>query len=98
MRKPNRLHPGGVPDGVAGTRLGPLRSPPILGFAIRWYRCAQPPANRYQASGLNQRSDGGPWYIPVKDEYPNGGYEVNVAFCEPGIDDVLTEGMKRILS
>ncbi len=41
--------------------------------------------------------DGGPWYIPVKEEYPHGGYEVSVAFCEPEIDDVLTEGMKRIL-
>jgi hypothetical protein len=41
--------------------------------------------------------DGGPWYIPVKEEYPNGGYEVSVAFCEPEIDDVLTEGMQRIL-
>ena len=41
--------------------------------------------------------DGGPWYIPVKGEYPNGGYEVSVAFCEPEIDDVLTEGTKRIL-
>lgn len=42
--------------------------------------------------------DGGPWYIPVKEEYPNGGYEVSVAFCEPEIDDVLTEGMTRILA
>lgn len=42
--------------------------------------------------------DGGPWYIPVKEEYPNGGYEVSVAFCEPEVDDLLTEGMKRILA
>lgn len=42
--------------------------------------------------------DGGPWYIPVKEEYPNGGYEVSVAFCEPEIDDVLTAGMQQILS
>jgi hypothetical protein len=42
--------------------------------------------------------DGGPWYIPVKEEYPNGGYEVSVAFCEPEVDDILTEGMKRILA
>ena len=41
--------------------------------------------------------DGGPWYIPVKEEYPNGGYEVSVAFCEPDIDDAMTEGMRRIL-
>jgi hypothetical protein len=41
--------------------------------------------------------DGGPWYIPVKEEYPNGGYEVSVAFCDPGVDDVLTEGMRKLL-
>ena len=41
--------------------------------------------------------DGGPWYIPVKEEYPNGGYEVSVAFCEPEVDDILTEGIQRIL-
>lgn len=42
--------------------------------------------------------DGGPWYIPTKEEYPAGGYEVSVAFCEPDVDDVLTAGMKAILS
>lgn len=41
--------------------------------------------------------DGGPWYIPIKDEYPNGGYEVSVAFCEPAIDDLLTQGMENLL-
>ncbi len=41
--------------------------------------------------------DGGPWYIPVKEEYPNGGYEVSVAFSDPSIDDVLTEGMRALL-
>jgi hypothetical protein len=42
--------------------------------------------------------DGGPWYIPVKEEYPHSGYEVSVAFCAPPIDDVLTEGMRALLS
>jgi hypothetical protein len=41
--------------------------------------------------------DGGPWYIPVKEEYSCGGYEVSVAFCESDVDDILTDGMKRIL-
>jgi len=41
--------------------------------------------------------DGGPWYLPVKDEYPHGGYEVSVAFCDPGIDDLLTEGMRHVI-
>jgi len=42
--------------------------------------------------------DGGTWYIPVKEEYPHGGYEVSVAFCDPEIDSLLTTGMKRILA
>lgn len=42
--------------------------------------------------------DGGPWYIPVKEEYPNGGYEVSVAFCDPEVDPVLTEGMRSLLA
>ena len=42
--------------------------------------------------------DGGTWYIPVKEEYPNGGYEVSVAFCAPEIDSLLTTGMERILA
>ena len=42
--------------------------------------------------------DGGPWYIPTKEEYPNGGYEVSVAFADPAIDDALTEGMKKLLA
>jgi hypothetical protein len=41
--------------------------------------------------------DGGPWYIPVKEEYPNGGYEVSVAFSDPSIDTALTEGMQALL-
>jgi hypothetical protein len=42
--------------------------------------------------------DGGPWYIPVREEYPHGGYEVSVAFCDPGVDTVLTQGMKTLLA
>lgn len=41
--------------------------------------------------------DGGPWYIPVKEEYPNGGYEVSVAFCDPEIDDLMATAMRQIL-
>lgn len=41
--------------------------------------------------------DGGPWYIPVKEEYPAGGYEVSVAFCEDDIDSQLTKGMQALI-
>jgi hypothetical protein len=40
--------------------------------------------------------DGGPWYIPVREAYPQGGYEVSVAFCNPEMDDVLTGGVRQL--
>jgi hypothetical protein len=42
--------------------------------------------------------DGGPWYIPVKEAYPQGGYEVSVANCSDAVDDILTRGMKELLA
>ena len=41
--------------------------------------------------------DGGPWYIPTEKAYPQGGYEVTVAFCDPAIDAILTGGIERLL-
>ncbi len=41
--------------------------------------------------------DGGPWYIPVKEEYPKGGYEVSVANCSDAVDDLLTRGIRDLL-
>jgi hypothetical protein len=41
--------------------------------------------------------DGGPWYIPTREEYANGGYEVSVAFCDPEVDGILTRGMGSLL-
>ena len=40
--------------------------------------------------------DGGPWYIPTRAAYPQGGYEVSVAFCDPSVDDVLSKGVKLL--
>lgn len=42
--------------------------------------------------------DGGPWYIPTADAYPQGGYAVGVAWCDPAIDSILSGGIKRLLS
>ncbi len=41
--------------------------------------------------------DGGPWYVPTRDAYPQGGYEVSVAFCGPKVDDVLTRGIASLV-
>ncbi|QDU79278.1 hypothetical protein Pla110_09840 [Polystyrenella longa] len=41
--------------------------------------------------------DGGPWYIPTAEAYPQGGYEVSVAFCEPTMDPMLMDGIGKLL-
>ncbi|MFN9717452.1 MAG: hypothetical protein ACK58L_02090 [Planctomycetota bacterium] len=40
--------------------------------------------------------DGGSWYIPTKEAYPGGGYEVSVAFSEPMIDDEITGAIRSL--
>jgi len=41
--------------------------------------------------------DGGPWYIPTAEAYPQGGYAVSVAFCSPEMDGMLSDGIQRLL-
>jgi len=41
--------------------------------------------------------DGGPWYIPTAEAYPQGGYAVSVAWCDPAIDGILTNGIYNLL-
>lgn len=41
--------------------------------------------------------DGGMWYVPVRPEYPKGGFELGVAFCAPSVDDTLTQGIRQLL-
>ena len=41
--------------------------------------------------------DDGPFYIPTREEYPNGGYEVGVAFSADGVDRILTEAIRELL-
>ena len=41
--------------------------------------------------------DDGPWYIPAREEYGKGGYELNVAFCDPEIDPMLTAAISALL-
>lgn len=42
--------------------------------------------------------DGGAWYIPTQDAFPQGGYEVTVANCAPETDDRMTSGIRQLLS
>lgn len=41
--------------------------------------------------------DGGPWYVPTAESYPQGGYEVSVAWCAAGVDAVWRQGIRSLL-
>lgn len=41
--------------------------------------------------------DGGTWYIPTKEAFPQGGYEVSVANSAPSMDDALSAGIRDLL-
>jgi hypothetical protein len=58
-------------------------------------RAQQMQPNRFIATAAY--GDGGPWYIPVKEEYPKGGYEVSVANCSDAADGIITEGLRKLL-
>ncbi|MBL9210427.1 MAG: hypothetical protein JNL92_08150 [Opitutaceae bacterium] len=42
--------------------------------------------------------DDGLWYVPTRDEYPAGGYEVSVAFCTDEVDALMTDAIRRLLA
>jgi hypothetical protein len=42
--------------------------------------------------------DDGLWYVPTKEEYPAGGYEVSVAFSRDEIDPIMTDALRRLLA
>lgn len=42
--------------------------------------------------------DGGPWYIPTQNAYPQGGYAVSVAWCAPEMDQILSSRIQSLLN
>ena len=42
--------------------------------------------------------DGGPWYIPVREEYDKGGYELTSAYCDSSIDEQLSSAIRGLLA
>ena len=68
---------------------------PAESFVEYQLRAQKLAAERFVATAAY--GDGGPWYIPTKEEYPKKGYEVSVAHCAPTVDDLLTAGMRKLL-
>jgi hypothetical protein len=69
---------------------------PAESFLEYQLHAEQQAADRFVA--VAAYGDGGPWYIPTEEAYPQGGYEVGVAFCDPPVDPMLRGGIDRLLA
>jgi len=56
-----------------------------------WAQQASP--SRFVATAAY--GDGGMWYIPTEAAFPQGGYEVSVAFGAPASEQLLKEGLRQ---
>lgn len=88
----------GVPVVLSALHLGDiaLLHLPAESFLEYQLRAQQIAAKKFVATAAY--GDGGPWYIPVKEAYPQGGYEVSVAHCSDAVDDVLSRGIRELLT
>ena len=68
---------------------------PAEAFLEYQLRAQQMQPDRFVATAAY--GDGGPWYIPIKNAYPQGGYEVSVANCSNAVDEILTRGILEVL-
>jgi hypothetical protein len=69
---------------------------PAESFVEYQLRAQATTADRFVACAAY--GDGGPWYIPTEEAYPQGGYAVGVAWCDPQIDGILTGGIQALLA
>jgi hypothetical protein len=67
---------------------------PAESFIEYQLRAQELHADRFVATAAY--GDGGTWYVPTKEAYLQGGYEVSVAFSEPEIDDEISAAMKQL--
>ena len=89
----------GVPLVLSGLRLNDLSILHLPGEMFVEYQLrAQAMRPGQHPVAVAAYGDGGPWYIPTKEEYPAGGYEVSAAFCRDEIDDQMTAAIRRLLS
>jgi hypothetical protein len=77
---------------IGGHSLLHLPAESFVGYQLRAQELAE---GRFVATAAY--GDGGPWYVPLKADYPKGGYEVGVANCADSIEASLVSGIRDLL-
>jgi hypothetical protein len=68
---------------------------PAESFVEYQLRAQELAPNRFVATAAY--GDGGTWYIPTKEAFPQGGYEVTVANSALSMDPLMTEGIRQLV-
>ncbi len=92
-----KRRPPDQPIVISALHLGPVRILHLPGEAFVEYQLRAQQIRPECFVAVAAYGDGGPWYIPTREEYAHGGYEVSVAFCDAQIDELLTEAMLAVL-
>ncbi len=69
-----------------------LPAEPFIEYQLRAHELARRPV------AVAAYGDCGPWYIPVREEYPHRGYEVDYSFVDPSADALLTRAIRELLA
>lgn len=87
-----------APVTISALHLGPARllHLPSECFVEYQLRAQERGAGAFVATAAY--GDGGPWYLPTREAYPQRGYEVDVAWCAPSTDSLLMQGIEQLLT
>lgn len=89
----------GIPIILSTLRLGDARVLHMPGELFVEYQLAAESMRPNQFTAMAAYGDYGPGYIGTRESYPRGGYEVgSPSKVAPGVEDVLTEGMRKLLN
>jgi hypothetical protein len=87
----------GVPLGLSRMRLNTISILHLPGEMFISYQLRAQALRPRQPVAVAAYGDGGPWYVPTKEEFPAGGYEVSVAFCNDDVDALVSGAIQRLL-
>jgi hypothetical protein len=88
----------GVPLVLSRLRVNEISILHLPGEMFVEYQLRARAMRRRRAVAVAAYGDDGLWYVPTKEEYPAGGYEVSVAFSGDAIDELLTGSIRRLLA
>ena len=87
----------GVPFVLSRLRLNSISILHLPGEMFIEYQLRARAMRPRQPVAVAAYGDDGLWYVPTKEEYPAGGYEVSVAFCRDDVDEIMTGAIRRLL-